>query len=84
MLEMNGAHPYRGVTAAFATKHLKENVVAPTFADLEISVVVPEVDTDLLGTFTSEIPRVGTPKEVVLKKARLGIQASGLSYGIAS
>ena len=84
MLEMNGAHPYRGVTAAFATKHLKENVVAPAFANLEISVVVPEVDTDLLGTFTGEFPRVGTPKEVALKKARLGIQASGLPYGIAS
>jgi len=84
MREMIGAHPYRGVTAAFATKHFKESVVAPAFATLEISVVVPEVDTDQLGTFTGEIHRVGTPKEVVLKKARLGIQASGLLYGIAS
>jgi len=84
MLEMIGVHPYRGVTAAFATKHFKESVVAPVFATLEISVVVPEVDTNQLGTFTGEIPRVGTPTEVVLKKARLGIQASGLLYGIAS
>lgn len=78
------AHPYRGVTAAFATKHLKENFAASAFAALDIKVVVPEVNTDLFGTFTGEIPRDGTPKEVVLKKARLGIEASGLSYGIAS
>ena len=77
-------HPYREISAAFATKHLKEMVIAPVFSSLEINVVVPEVDTDVLGTFAGEIPRIGTPKEVVLKKAQMGIQASGLAYGIAS
>lgn len=77
-------HPYRGVSAAFATKHLKEKVVAPVFASLGIEVMVPKIDTDLLGTFSGEIPRTGSPKEVVLKKAHMGISESGLSYAIAS
>jgi hypothetical protein len=79
---MNGAHPYRGVSAALATKHEKEKIVAPLFSSLGISLQVPQIDTDVLGTFSGEIERVGTPKEVVLKKARMGIEASGLSYGM--
>ena len=77
-------HPYRGVTAALATKHRKEELLAPHFSTLGISIEVPDIDTDLLGTFTGEIPREGTPKDVVLKKARLGIEVTGLAYGIAS
>ncbi|NDD07736.1 MAG: hypothetical protein EB099_04400, partial [Actinobacteria bacterium] len=77
-------HPYRHSAAAIATKHLKEQIIAPRFAQLEIALQVAPVDTDLLGTFTGEIERVGTPKEVALRKARLGMQATGLPYGIAS
>ena len=78
------SHPYTGITAAIATKHLKEKIVAPVFERLGIKVVVSNIDTDLLGTFSGEIPRVGTPKEVVLNKARLGITESALQYGLAS
>jgi len=77
-------HPYHGSTAAIATKHLKEQILAPHFAQLEVALQVAQVDTDLLGTFTGEIERIGTPKEVALQKARLGMQATGLLYGIAS
>ena len=77
-------HPYRHSAAAIATKHLKEQIIAPRFAQLEIALQVAPVDTDLLGTFTGEIERVGTPKEVALRKAQLGMQATGLPYGIAS
>ena len=52
---MNGAHPYRGVSASFATKHEKEKIVAPIFFTLGISLQVPDIDTDLLGTFSGEI-----------------------------
>jgi len=77
-------HPYRGVIAAFATKHFKEKVVSPIFASIDVQLVVPKVDTDQLGTFSGEIPRSGSPREVVLKKARLGLAQSGLEFGIAS
>ena len=78
------AHPYQGISAAFPTKHQKEKIVSPIFAARDIKLIVSEVDTDLLGTFSGEIPRIGTPKEVVLKKARLGITDSGLPFSVAS
>ena len=77
-------HPYRGITASFATKHEKQIFVAPYFAALEISLMVPDIDTDVLGTFSGEVAREGTPKEVALKKARMGMEAAGLPHGIAS
>lgn len=77
-------HPYRGSTAAIATKHHKEQILAPIFAGLGVSLQLAEVDTDLLGTFTGEVEREGTPKEVAIRKARLGMQATGLPYGLAS
>ncbi len=77
-------HPYRDSTAAIATKHGKEQILAPIFAELGVSLQLAQVDTDLLGTFTGEIERDGTPKEVALRKARLGMQATGLPYGLAS
>ncbi|MBU3646369.1 MAG: hypothetical protein FGM49_06150, partial [Candidatus Nanopelagicaceae bacterium] len=76
-------HPYRGTTAAIATKHLKEQIIAPIFVELGVSLEVAAVDTDLLGTFTGEIEREGTPKEVAIRKARLGMAATGLAYGLA-
>ena len=42
------------------------------------------VDTDSLGTFTGEIERLGSAKETVLAKARLGITKSGNPRGLAS
>ena len=77
-------HPYRGVSAAFPTKHQKEKIVSPKFSTLDIELIVSKIDTDLLGTFSGEIPRSGTPKEVVLKKAHLGAIDLGLPFAIAS
>jgi hypothetical protein len=68
-----------------ATKHDKGRLLAPAFDEI-LSMRVEEVlvDTDLLGTFSGEIERVGTPLEVAIKKARLGIERTGNSYGVAS
>ena len=77
-------HPYRGSSAAIATKHQKEQILAPIFAEVGISLVVADFDTDLLGTFTGEIERPGSPKEVVLEKARQAIKVTGLPFGLAS
>jgi hypothetical protein len=52
---------------------------------LGLAVYVPAgMDTDILGTFTGEIERVGTPLEVAIRKARMGMEATGLSFGLAS
>ena len=68
-----------------ATKHDKGRLVAPHFQEI-LAMRVEEVlvDTDLLGTFSGEVERVGTPLETAIKKARLAIESSGNPLGIAS
>ncbi len=68
------------------TRHGKEKVIAPVFdATLGCQIShVDEFDTDQLGSFTREIPRVGTQIDAARRKARLGMHLSGLSIGLAS
>lgn len=77
---------YAGRTAVLATMHGKQKAIAPAFSSrLQVSVVVPEMlDTDLLGTFTGEIPRFGTIEDAAMAKARAAMKLAGLSLGIAS
>lgn len=79
-------HPYQGRKAALATKHEKERVLGqPLRAAVGLKLYVPaDLDTDLLGTFSGEVDRQGTPREVALLKARLGMNAAGLTLGLAS
>jgi hypothetical protein len=79
-------HPYQGRLAALATKHEKEHVIAPPLRELVgMEVCVPPgLDTDSLGTFTGEVERTGTPREVALRKARMGMIAAGLPLGLAN
>ncbi len=71
---------------ALLTQHGKEGVIAPVFDRVLGSRIerVTGYDTDLLGTFTRDIPRSGTQLEAARRKARLGMQLSGLSLGMAS
>ncbi len=83
MIEPN--HPYRGAKAVIATKHNKGILVAPAFSKhLDLTVEEVMVDTDELGTFSGEIERFGSVREVVIKKAELGMEVSGSPIGIAS
>ena len=53
--------------------------------ELGLELVVPtDLDTDALGTFTGEVERAGTPEQVCLRKARLGMVATGLKFGVAN
>ncbi|MBC7504961.1 MAG: hypothetical protein H7267_04450 [Sandarakinorhabdus sp.] len=72
--------------ASLATKHDKQRAVARPFRlalGLEV-VATPDLDTDLLGTFSGEVPRVGTALDVCERKVRLGMAATGLPLGLAS
>ena len=76
---------YRGRFIALATQHRKERALALPFrcglgAELELCAV----DTDQLGTFSGEIPRLSDAAATCEAKARLGMQASGLPFGLAS
>lgn len=74
-------------SAAFATMHGKEKVVAPVlFRELALPVsVCSGIDTDALGTFTGETPRAGSARGAALEKARLALDAEpSATYGIGS
>ncbi len=77
---------YRGRSAALLTQHGKQMIVAPVLeAALGCRVThVTGFDTDLLGTFTRDIPRAGTQLEAARRKARIGMELSGLPLGLAS
>ena len=78
-------HPYAGRTAVLATKHDKLALIAPPLEAL-VGMIVDDVavDTDVLGTFTGEVPRPGSPLETAVAKARLGMRAAGRFLGLAS
>lgn len=73
------------IQIALATKHGKLAQIAPAFDALaEFELVVAEVDTDLFGTFSGEVPRTLSPKDAAIAKARSGAQELGLEFGLAS
>lgn len=77
---------YNDRQAVLTSKHDKEKaIVLPFQAGLGLQVrSAPDIDTDLLGTFTGEIERKGTPVETAVKKARLGMRELKLPLGLAS
>ncbi|MEW5906670.1 MAG: DUF6671 family protein [Elusimicrobiota bacterium] len=80
------ASSYAGRSIALLTKHGKGRAIAPV---LEPALgcrikLVSGYDTDQLGTFTRDIPRAGTQLESARKKARIGMELSGLPLGLAS
>jgi len=83
---MSRPGPYAGQRVALLTQHGKERVIAPVLdPGLGCTVqLVSGFDTDLLGTFTREIPREGTQVEAARRKARQGMALSGLPLGLAS
>jgi hypothetical protein len=82
---VNIAHRYSGGVAGLATHHGKGPLVAPAFREvLGMRVVEIDVDTDMLGTFSGEVPRAGSQYETAIAKARMGMGVSGLPWGLAS
>lgn len=78
--------PYAGQRVALLTQHGKERWVAPVLhAALGCQIErVDGFDTDRLGSFTREVARVGSQLDAARQKARIGMQLSGLSLGLAS
>ena len=80
------AELYGGRRIALLTQHGKERVIAPVLEPalgcrIELAT---GYDTDLLGTFTRDIPRTGTQLEAARRKARIGMELTGLPIGLAS
>lgn len=83
---MTAPRLYAGRAVVLATMHSKEQAVAPAFEEhLRVSLTVPQgLDTDLLGTFTGEVARVGTMLETAVAKAHAGMDLTGIALSIAS
>lgn len=77
---------YRGQRVALLTQHGKERLLAPKLEPVLGCTLhhVTGFDTDLLGTFTRDIPRDGSQLEAARRKARIGMELSGLRLGLAS
>lgn len=77
---------YKNRRLLIAGIHGKETVIAPVFErGLQVSCFTnPGYNTDLLGTFSGEIERVGDPLETVRRKCLEAMDASGADLGIAS
>jgi hypothetical protein len=80
------ATPYAGSEIALLTRHGKERVIIPVFRDVLGAAIQLDFgyDTDVLGTFTREIPRLLSQREAAARKARLAIERSGLPVGLGS
>ena len=86
MTSPRNTHPYKGARIALLTQHAKEQVLGPLFA-AELGAALELVrgfDTDTLGTFTRETPRLGTQIEAARRKAEIAIERSGAACGLGS
>lgn len=77
---------FSGRTALLATRHRKEQVIAPLLAaELGVKVTVPvEFDSDQFGTFTREVPRPGSQFKTARAKALAALEGSDFSLALAS
>ena len=67
-MDKDNNHTYRGLTLHFATKHGKEEILAPHFHSLGMKCEAVPIDTDEFGTFSGEVERKGTIRETLRKK----------------
>lgn len=77
---------FSGRDLIIATKHKKEKVITPLIRDaLGVNcMTIPDLDTDLLGTFSGEIQRPGNPLETIRKKCLLAAETYNCDLLIAS
>ncbi len=76
---------YKNQKAVMATKHEKEEMIAPAFMDLlGLRIVKANIDTDQLGTFSGEVDRQDSPLVCARKKCELAIKEYKVPLAISS
>ncbi|MGJ3252211.1 MAG: DUF6671 family protein [Elainellaceae cyanobacterium] len=72
--------------AVIATKHKKEQVIAPILErEFRMTCIIPtQFDTDQFGTFTREMPRAGSQLEAARQKAEQVLDLTQETLAIAS
>jgi hypothetical protein len=66
--EYHKKHPFSESEVLFATKHDKDKILQPLFAEIGMKCIAASVDTDQFGTFSGEVERVGNVRETLRKK----------------
>ena len=68
------------------TKHGKERVIAPSLGKQCGAIVeqTDQFDTDQLGTFTGDVPRLMSQRDAAREKAILATTLTGLKLGLGS
>ncbi len=77
---------FEGRNLVIATKHQKEQAIAPIL-EKELGVkcfVVQDLDTDLLGTFTGEVERIDDPIITARNKCLMAMEQSNCDLAVAS
>ena len=77
---------FRGSSFVVATMHGKEEQVVPELKEKLGLVFLPlgAFDTDRFGTFTGDVPRMGTQEEAALRKAEAALAMSTARFALAS
>jgi hypothetical protein len=77
---------FAGRKLCIATMHKKEQVIAPILErELGVSCFTSEgLNTDLLGTFSGEVPRTGTPIETARQKCLRAMAITGCDLAVSS
>lgn len=78
-------HPYYNKTCVFTTKHHKATVFKEPLRS-QVGCILKELplDTDQLGTFYGDIPRLNSSLETCKRKCLLGLDAHHHSLGLAN
>ena len=83
---MDGRHFFEGRELLIATKHRKEQQLAPLL-EQALGVhcrVLPDFDSDRFGTFSGEILRSGSAAETLRMKCIAALEESGLDLAVGS
>lgn len=77
---------FSGRRMVVATKHGKEQVIAPLVSEgLGLTCFLTDLlDTDLLGTFAGEVERLQSPLDTARKKCHLAMEITSADLAIAS
>lgn len=81
-----GIEVFKNRTLVIATKHKKEEVIAPILEEaIGVECFIPNLfDTDQLGTFSGEVERKLNPLDTARMKCKLAMDETGCDLAVAS
>ena len=81
-----GIEVFKNRTLVIATKHKKEEVIAPLLEEaIGVECFIPSLfDTDQLGTFSGEVERKLNPLDTARMKCKMAMDETGYDLAVAS